>query len=99
MNLSAPFIKRPVMTTLAMVAILFVGLLCYYLLPVSSMPNVNFPTINVRASFPGAVPGYHGYAVALALEKQLMAIPGLRIVSSNEISLRKYKHCIAIRYR
>lgn len=83
MNLSAPFIKRPVMTTLAMVAILFVGLLCYYLLPVSSMPNVNFPTINVKASFPGALPDTMATAVALPLEKQFMAIPGLRIVSSN----------------
>lgn len=83
MNLSAPFIKRPVMTTLAMVAILFAGLICYYLLPISSMPNVNFPTINVRASFPGALPETMANSVALPLEKQFMAIPGLRIVSSN----------------
>lgn len=83
MNLSAPFIKRPVMTTLAMVAILFTGLLCYYLLPISGMPNVNFPTINVRATFPGALPETMANSVALPLEKQFMAIPGLRIVSSN----------------
>lgn len=83
MNLSAPFIKRPVMTTLAMVAILFTGLVCYYLLPISSMPNVNFPTINVKASFPGALPETMATSVALPLEKQFMAIPGLRIVSSN----------------
>ena len=83
MNLSAPFIKRPVMTTLAMVAILFVGLICYYLLPISSMPNVNFPTINVKATFPGALPETMANSVALPLEKQFMAIPGLRIVSSN----------------
>jgi hydrophobic/amphiphilic exporter-1 (mainly G- bacteria), HAE1 family len=83
MNLSAPFIKRPVMTTLAMVAILFTGLLCYYLLPISSMPNVNFPTINVKATFPGALPETMASSVALPMEKQFMAIPGLRIVSSN----------------
>jgi hydrophobic/amphiphilic exporter-1 (mainly G- bacteria), HAE1 family len=83
MNLSAPFIKRPVMTTLAMAAILFVGLTCYYLLPISSMPNVNFPTINVKATFPGALPETMANSVALPLEKQFMAIPGLRIVSSN----------------
>jgi len=71
------------MTTLAMVAILCAGLLCYYLLPVSSMPNVNFPTINVRATFPGALPETMANSVALPLEKQFMAIPGLRIVSSN----------------
>ncbi len=83
MNPSAPFIHRPVMTTLAMVAILFTGLFCYYLLPISSMPNVNFPTINVKASFPGALPETMANSVALPLEKQFMAIPGLRIVSSN----------------
>lgn len=83
MNLSAPFIKRPVMTTLAMVAILFTGLVCYYLLPISSMPNVNFPTINVKATFPGALPETMANSIALPLEKQFMAIPGLRIVSSN----------------
>jgi hydrophobic/amphiphilic exporter-1 (mainly G- bacteria), HAE1 family len=71
------------MTTLAMVAILFTGLICYYLLPISSMPNVNFPTINVRATFPGALPETMANSVALPLEKQFMAIPGLRIVSSN----------------
>jgi len=83
MNLSAPFIKRPVMTTLAMVAILFTGLICYYFLPISSMPNVNYPVINVKATFPGALPETMANSVALPLEKQFMAIPGLRIVSSN----------------
>lgn len=71
------------MTTLAMVAILFAGLVCYTLLPVSSMPNVDFPTINVRGSFPGALPETMATSVALPMEKQFMAIPGLRIVSSN----------------
>jgi hydrophobic/amphiphilic exporter-1 (mainly G- bacteria), HAE1 family len=85
MNFSALFIKRPVMTTLAMIAILFAGLICYYLLPISSMPNVNFPTINVKATFPGALPETMANSVALPLEKQFMAIPGLRIVSSNNI--------------
>lgn len=71
------------MTTLAMVAILFAGLVCYRLLPISGMPNVNFPTINVKATFPGALPETMANSVALPLEKQFMAIPGLRIVSSN----------------
>src|ERR1700722_19246839 len=83
MNLSEPFIKRPVMTTLLMVALLIAGLISYKLLPISSMPNVNFPTINVKVSFPGALPDTMANAVALPLEKQLMAIPGLRLVSSN----------------
>ena len=83
MNLSAPFINRPVMTTLAMVAILCAGLFSYYMLPISGMPNVDFPTINVRATFPGALPETMANSVALPLEKQFMAISGLRIVSSN----------------
>ena len=83
MNLSAPFIRRPVMTTLSMVALLVVGVLSYFSLPISSMPNVNFPTINVKISFPGALPETMANAVALPLEKQFMGIPGLRLVSSN----------------
>lgn len=85
MNPSAPFIKRPVMTTLAMLAILIAGLICFYLLPISSMPNVNFPTINVKVNLPGALPETMASTVALPLEKQFMAIPGLRLVSSNNI--------------
>lgn len=83
MNLSAPFIYRPVMTTMAMIALLFTGLLSYYYLPISNLPDINYPTINVRAIFPGALPETMANAVALPLEKQLMAIPGLRLVSSN----------------
>ena len=71
------------MTTLAMVAILFAGLLCYSFLPVSGMPNVDFPTINVKSTYPGALPETMANSVALPMEKQFMAIPGLRIVSSN----------------
>ncbi|HEV8050989.1 MAG TPA: efflux RND transporter permease subunit [Parachlamydiaceae bacterium] len=85
MNISAPFIKRPVMTVLAMVAIIVAGMICYDLLPISGMPNVDFPTINVRSNFPGALPETMANSVALPLEKQFMAIPGLRIVSSNNI--------------
>lgn len=83
MNISAPFIKRPVMTTLAMVAVLFAGLLCFNFLPISSMPNVNYPAVNVKATFPGALPETMANSIALPLEKQFMGIPGLRIVSSN----------------
>ncbi len=83
MNLSEPFIRRPVMTTLAMVAILVTGFISFMGLPISSMPNVNYPTINVRVSFPGALPDTMANSVALPLEKQFMAIPGLRLASSN----------------
>ncbi len=83
MNLSEPFIKRPVMTTLAMAALLVAGLFSFSSLPISSMPNVSYPTINVKISFPGALPEIMADSVALPLEKQFMAIPALRLVSSN----------------
>jgi len=83
MNLSAPFIKRPVMTTLAMLAVLVAGILSYQFLPVSSMPDVTYGTISVKTTFPGALPETMANSVALPLEKQFMGIPGLRLVSSN----------------
>lgn len=83
MNLSRPFIERPVMTTLLMVAILFTGILCYWRLPISNLPNVTYPTITVNVSYPGLIPDVMAHAVALPLEKQLMAIPGTALVSSN----------------
>lgn len=83
MNLSAPFIQRPVMTTLIMIALLVAGLLAYSGLPVSNLPNVTYPTITVSVSFPGMTPDTMAHAVALPLEKQFMAIPGVKLVSSN----------------
>ncbi len=83
MNLSGPFIARPVMTTLAMLALFVAGTISFFMLPISSMPNVNYPTINVKVTFPGALPETMANSVALPLEKQFMAIPGLRLVSSN----------------
>ncbi len=83
MNLSAPFINRPIMTTLLMVAILFAGILAYFRLPISNLPNVTYPTITVSVLFPGMTPDVMAHAVALPLEKQLMAIPGATLVSSN----------------
>ena len=56
MNIASLFIKRPIMTTLVMAAILIFGLFAYRLLPVSDLPNVDFPTIQVNASLPGASP-------------------------------------------
>jgi len=83
MNLSEPFIKRPIMTTLLMVAILFAGMLSYSRLPISNLPNVTYPTITVSVSYPGMTPDIMANAIALPLEKQLMAIPGATLVSSN----------------
>ena len=56
MNIAELFIRRPIMTTLVMVSILVFGLAAYRLLPVSDLPNVDFPTIQVTASLPGASP-------------------------------------------
>ncbi|MEI8124124.1 MAG: efflux RND transporter permease subunit [Parachlamydiaceae bacterium] len=83
MNLSAPFILRPIMTTLLAVALVFAGVLAYINLPISNMPDVTYPTINVSVSYPGATPETMAQAVALPLEKQFMAIPGVKFVGSN----------------
>lgn len=83
MNLSAPFIHRPIMTTLVMITILFAGILAYFQLPLSNLPNVAYPTINVNVDFPGTTPATMAHAVAVPLEKQFMAIPGVKLVSSN----------------
>jgi len=64
MNTSAPFICRPVMTTLVMLSLLLFGMMAYRQLPVSDLPNVDFPTIEVRASLPGASPETMATAVA-----------------------------------
>ncbi len=83
MNFSAPFIRRPIMTTLLMVAILIGGYISYNRLPISNLPNVTYPTITVSVSFPGMTPEMMAHAIALPLEKQFMAIPGVKLVSSN----------------
>ena len=82
MNLSEPFIKRPVTTTLIMLGILVFGVMAYRLLPVSDLPNVDFPTIQVSAALPGASPETMASAVALPLEKQFATIAGVTSISS-----------------
>ncbi len=76
------FIKRPVMTTLLMAAILVFGLMAYRLLPVSDLPNIDFPTIQVTASLPGASPDTMASAVATPLEKQFSTIAGIDSMTS-----------------
>src|SRR5437667_8377157 len=83
MNISALFIRRPVMTTLLMLGILSFGLMAYRLLPVSNLPNVDFPTIQVNASLPGASPETMASAVATPLEKQFSTISGLDAMTSS----------------
>jgi HAE1 family hydrophobic/amphiphilic exporter-1 len=82
MNLSRLFIERPVTTTLIMIGIGFFGVMAYRLLPVSDLPNVDFPTIQVAASLPGANPETMASAVALPLEKQFATIAGVTSINS-----------------
>ncbi|MGH8279612.1 MAG: efflux RND transporter permease subunit [Gammaproteobacteria bacterium] len=82
MNLSAPFIHRPVMTTVIMSALLLFGLVAYFSLPVAELPNVDFPTISVRASLPGADPETMASSVATPLERQFTSIQGLKSMNS-----------------
>ena len=82
MNLSEPFIRRPIMTTLVMVGILIFGLMGYQLLPISALPNVEYPFISVSASLPGATPETMASAVAAPLERQFSSIAGLNSFNS-----------------
>jgi hydrophobic/amphiphilic exporter-1 (mainly G- bacteria), HAE1 family len=82
MNLSEIFIRRPVMTTLLMLAILLFGLMAYKFLPVSALPNVDYPTIQVSASLPGASPETMASSVATPLERQFSTIAGVDSMTS-----------------
>src|SRR5204863_1433887 len=77
------FIRRPVLTTLLMAAILLFGVMGFRLLPVSDLPNVDFPTIQVSASLPGASPETMASAVATPLEKQFTTIAGIDSMTSS----------------
>jgi HAE1 family hydrophobic/amphiphilic exporter-1 len=82
MSISEHFIRRPVMTTLIMGGILLFGIMGYRLLPVSELPNVDFPTIQVSASLPGASPETMASSVATPLERQFTTIAGLDSMTS-----------------
>jgi HAE1 family hydrophobic/amphiphilic exporter-1 len=82
MNFTTLFIKRPVMTTLVMVGILFFGIVAYRQLPVSDLPNVDYPTITVTAQLPGASPATMAATVATPLEKQFSTIAGIDNMTS-----------------
>ncbi|HVL16205.1 MAG TPA: efflux RND transporter permease subunit, partial [Gemmata sp.] len=82
MNISRPFILRPVMTTLLTVGVVLCGALGYTSLAVDALPRVDFPTIQVTAALPGASPETMASSVATPLEKEFTAIPGLEKVSS-----------------
>ncbi|WP_287128317.1 efflux RND transporter permease subunit [Candidatus Cyanaurora vandensis] len=83
MNPSALFIRRPITTALIMVAILLFGVVAYRLLPVNDLPSVDFPTIQVSASLPGASPDTMAATVATPLERQFATIPGIDSMNSS----------------
>ncbi|MSU24577.1 MAG: efflux RND transporter permease subunit [Opitutus sp.] len=83
MNVPELFIRRPVMTTLVTAAILIFGVMAYRTLPVSDLPSIDFPTINVYASLPGASPEVMASSVATPLEQQLSTIAGIDSMTSS----------------
>src|SRR5476649_692903 len=82
MNLSRLFILRPVATTLSMLAIVLAGIISYRLLPVSALPQVDYPTIRVMTLYPGASPDVMTSSVTAPLERQFGQMPGLSQMSS-----------------
>ncbi len=82
MNISAPFIQRPIATVLLMVGLLVGGLVTYRLLPVAALPNVNYPTLQVTAQLPGTDPQTMASSVTTPLELQFGQIPGLAQMTS-----------------
>ncbi|HMA50679.1 MAG TPA: efflux RND transporter permease subunit, partial [Magnetospirillaceae bacterium] len=86
MNISRIFIERPIATTLLMAAILLAGLVAFPLLPVAKLPQVDFPTIQVNASLPGADPQTMASSVTTPLERQFSQIPGVaQMLSSSSL--------------
>ncbi|KAF0190071.1 MAG: hydrophobic/amphiphilic exporter-1 (mainly G- bacteria) HAE1 [Desulfobulbaceae bacterium] len=82
MNVSELFIRRPVMTSLVMLAVVVFGIFSYRLLPVNDLPSIDYPTIQVSSTLPGASPETMASAVATPLEKQFSTIAGLDTMSS-----------------
>lgn len=83
MNLSRPFVRRPVASSLIAIALVLAGALAYTLLPVSPLPQVDFPTIRVSASLPGASPETMASSVATPLERALGSVAGVTTITSD----------------
>ncbi|MGA7856960.1 MAG: efflux RND transporter permease subunit, partial [Terracidiphilus sp.] len=83
MNISLPFIRRPVATTLLTAGILLVGAISFDVLPVSPLPQVDFPTISVSASLPGGSPQINASSIAAPLERQFSQIAGVTEMTSS----------------
>ena len=85
MSISTPFIERPIATTLLMAAVLLGGVVAFPLLPVAPLPQVDFPTIQVSASLPGADPQTMASSVTTPLERQFSQIPGVTQLTSSSV--------------
>ena len=83
MNPSRIFIQRPVATTLLMAAIFIVGVVAYRFLPLSALPEVDYPTIQIQTLYPGASPDVMTSSITAPLERQLGQMPGLKQMSSS----------------
>ena len=82
MNLSEPFIRRPVMTAVLTLSVVLFGILAYRQLPVNDLPAVDYPVIQVQCGYPGASPDTVAANIATPLERQFMQINGLEVVTS-----------------
>src|SRR6059036_2431685 len=82
MNLSEPFIRRPVMTAVLTLSVILFGILSYMQLPVNDLPPVDYPVIQVQVGYPGASPDTIANNIATPLERQFMQINGLELVTS-----------------
>src|SRR2546423_3167596 len=82
MNISKPFILRPVATSLLMAGVLLAGAVAYKQLPVSALPQVDYPTIQVVTFYPGASPDVMASSVTAPLERQFGQVPGLKQMTS-----------------
>src|ERR1700759_2802958 len=83
MSISSPFIHRPVATTLLTIAIALAGAVAFRVLPVSALPQIDFPTVSVAASLPGAAPEIMASSVATPLERQFGRIAGITEMTSS----------------
>src|SRR5687767_6651607 len=82
MNLSEPFIRRPVMTAVLKLSVILFGLMSYFRLPVNRLPALDYPVIQVMVGYPGASPDTIANNIATPLERQFMQINGLEVVTS-----------------
>ena len=82
MNLSEPFVRRPIATVLLTIGLALAGIAAFFVLPVSPLPQVDFPTISVSASLPGASPSTMASSVATPLERRLGTIAGVNEMTS-----------------